>query len=450
MGRHPSRRHVSPEEAPVGRRIRQRRRELGLTQADLAGPEYTKSFISQLEGGYADPSLDTLRFLGRRLQMALSTMAGDAADQRLAAVGGLLASAGSAIDAGNARAARRAIDAAREIAADAGAHLYLADAALLQAELEIEAGDLDRAASVLEDIAPIASSLGSRFQSRRELAAGLLGLRRGDASTALAAFKRAIALLRKATRHPDLIARALMGIAAAATQMGDVRQARRRLLSAITIAQRHHLDALHGRALVRLAVSYRPGGADDQALQHLQEARRLLEGTGDWRAGVEAETTLGRLLVARGDTADAIVPMQRALAICRRCGNRPGEFEALLLLGRTAMTTGDVALAIETAGEARTLAAEIGANAALARASGLWGRAALAQARPEEAVPLLTEAITPLAAAGVQHELSEVATALGQFHRSRNEHDLAARYLGIALDATRGTAASETWPDLLT
>jgi len=51
----------------IGARIRSRRKELGLTQKQLAGDEFTKSFISQVELGRTAPSIETLAVLADRL-----------------------------------------------------------------------------------------------------------------------------------------------------------------------------------------------------------------------------------------------------------------------------------------------------------------------------------------------------------------------------------------------
>jgi X-X-X-Leu-X-X-Gly heptad repeat protein len=55
-----------PRAIEVGRRVRERRRALGLTQAELASP-LTKSYISLLEQGRTLPSLRVLWLLSRRL-----------------------------------------------------------------------------------------------------------------------------------------------------------------------------------------------------------------------------------------------------------------------------------------------------------------------------------------------------------------------------------------------
>ena len=61
-----------PTEVELGKRIRERRRELGLTQgvvADAAG--LTKSFVSQVERGCTAPSISTLRGIAKALDVSM-------------------------------------------------------------------------------------------------------------------------------------------------------------------------------------------------------------------------------------------------------------------------------------------------------------------------------------------------------------------------------------------
>lgn len=51
----------------IAARIHQRRRELGMSQEELAGDEYTKSFVSQIEKGTVWPSLPALAYFSERL-----------------------------------------------------------------------------------------------------------------------------------------------------------------------------------------------------------------------------------------------------------------------------------------------------------------------------------------------------------------------------------------------
>lgn len=52
-----------------GERIRARRRELHMTQAELAGDRVTRNMLSQIEKGKAMPSLPTVAYLAERLAM---------------------------------------------------------------------------------------------------------------------------------------------------------------------------------------------------------------------------------------------------------------------------------------------------------------------------------------------------------------------------------------------
>ncbi len=51
----------------IGKKIRQLREELKITQASLAEPEMTKSMISHIENGYAYPSMKNLQYIAKKL-----------------------------------------------------------------------------------------------------------------------------------------------------------------------------------------------------------------------------------------------------------------------------------------------------------------------------------------------------------------------------------------------
>ena len=61
----------------LGERVRAARKELGLSQAQLAGDELTKGFISQLESGLVRPSIRSLQVIATRLAKPLDYFLGD-------------------------------------------------------------------------------------------------------------------------------------------------------------------------------------------------------------------------------------------------------------------------------------------------------------------------------------------------------------------------------------
>ena len=56
----------------VGEKIRALRLKMGMTQQDLAGTDFTKSFISQIEKNHARPSLKSLQIIADRLGKPIS------------------------------------------------------------------------------------------------------------------------------------------------------------------------------------------------------------------------------------------------------------------------------------------------------------------------------------------------------------------------------------------
>jgi transcriptional regulator with XRE-family HTH domain len=392
MGRHPSRRHASADDAPIGRRIRERRRELGLTQANLAAPEYTKSFISQIESGLADPSLDSLRFLSRRLKTSLSMIAGDPPDQRLAAVEGLLWWCREVMWNREAPLARRVLESAVEMAAAAGLEGHGADARLLLAEFEASRGDPRRADQLLHQLADPAAANGPAIAIRTSLAAGLLALRRREPGAAGSAFRDALGRLGSGTRHPELTARALLGLATALLRAGDLTQARRRADAAARLAARMQHAALRGQAEALLGQIALAQGSAEEARRWLRSACAVLETTKDLRAQADAWIHLGRAALAAGDPGDALA----------------------------------------AAHQAQASAAALGDEAVAARASGLVGRALLRGDAASAAVTQLHAAVVRLEQAGEAEELAEAATDLAEYHRTRGEGELAERYARLA------------------
>ncbi|MGM9625569.1 MAG: helix-turn-helix domain-containing protein [Eubacteriales bacterium] len=53
----------------LGEKVRLRRRQLGMTQADLSGTFITRNMISRIETGDINPSLETLKFLAEKLEV---------------------------------------------------------------------------------------------------------------------------------------------------------------------------------------------------------------------------------------------------------------------------------------------------------------------------------------------------------------------------------------------
>src|ERR1700704_7148343 len=61
----------------LGERVRSARRDAGLSQAQLAGDELTKGFISQIESGLVRPSIRSLQHIASKLGRPLDYFIAD-------------------------------------------------------------------------------------------------------------------------------------------------------------------------------------------------------------------------------------------------------------------------------------------------------------------------------------------------------------------------------------
>jgi transcriptional regulator with XRE-family HTH domain len=78
------RRRVTVDDTPlarsIGARIREARLRAGLTQQQLAGERYTKSYVSALENGSSKPSMAALSYLAARLDLTATVLLAGEAD----------------------------------------------------------------------------------------------------------------------------------------------------------------------------------------------------------------------------------------------------------------------------------------------------------------------------------------------------------------------------------
>ncbi len=64
----------------IGKKIKARRKELSITQAELAGDKISRNMLSLIENGSAMPSVDTAEYIAKRLNLPLSYLFSDSED----------------------------------------------------------------------------------------------------------------------------------------------------------------------------------------------------------------------------------------------------------------------------------------------------------------------------------------------------------------------------------
>jgi tetratricopeptide (TPR) repeat protein len=256
----------------IGKRLRRLRLERGLTQRELAAPEYTDAYVSTIEAGRRQPSQRALEYFATRLDVSVEELATGKPQ-------------------------------------DLEAQLELR---VHEARIALSAGRSDEAETALAEAARGAKHFGlSIIQAKVEEARGLIGERNGDPEGALHHYQTAEDLLREepATARVD----AIDGKARCFTSLGDVRYAIHLLESLLAELGRAGLDDPNALARIHagLVYSYVDAGLYPQAAESADELDRLEPRLTDPVRIGQMHLHVAQLHLVQGKVRDALRSLQR-------------------------------------------------------------------------------------------------------------------------------------------
>lgn len=262
----------------IGRRVLRLRAERGLTQRQLAEPEYTPAYVSTLEAGRVRPSEQALRYLADRLGVAYDE----------------LATGRSARTATELRL--RLTEAQRTLAAGAAEEAAAQYAVLLGEAEEQQLAD-ERAAALL--------------------GLGECALQTGELQTGREYFERAERLL--ADEPLPARAPALRGRAVAHYLAGELRYAVYLLETALDELNRTGLHDPDALLLLYASVigPYMDMGAHARAAQAAEFALALAPRSGDPALVARMHRSVARTLLAEGRLAEADASLAKAAELYR-------------------------------------------------------------------------------------------------------------------------------------
>ena len=367
----------------LGQRIRQARQELGLTLTAVAGTDFTRAFLNQIELGHSQPSTQTLRIIAQRLQ--------------------------------------RPIDYFLEEPGDSIAALELA---LAEAEMSLLHGEAARAEALMTRI--LARTIPLELRTRAQLVLGTAYLRQGYPKKAMPVLEEAIAaaersnwpqvlvelydrmgsvhyLLRRAhsagrwfeqaferyesagLNDPVLKARILGHRANLHYVAGQPVEAIAAYESAIVAAEQVlDMPALAG-IYEGLALSLQQTGQYGRALSYAQKGLRIFETLRDVRMSGELRLNMGEMLLQQGRVAEAERLFTEGAERLRRIDDR--ELLPLLVVGmaESALERNDANRASELIEQALDLATRSSDPIASVAVHRVAGRVAHARGRRETA-----------------------------------------------------------------
>ena len=376
--------------SPLGRRIRQARQELGLSLAAVAGSDFSRAFLNQVELGRAQPSTQNLRIIARRLQRPIDYFLEDPGDSS-AALELALAEAEMSLLQGEAPRAESLI--ARMLARTLPIELRTR-AQLTLAVALMKQGRPQEAEPVLEE-AILAAQRAQWHQLLVELYDRLGSihylLRRPHAAGQW--FDKALECYESAgVADPVLKARVLGHRANLHYVAGQPMEAIGAYESAIAAAaQVLDMPALAG-IYEGLALSFQQTGQYARALSYAQKGLRIFETLRDVRMAGQLRLNMGDMLLQQGRVAEAERLFSAGAEHLRRIGDQELLPHLVAGMAESALEAGEVE-----------------------RASDLI----------EEAVDLSTRSSDPLAAVAVHRVAGRIAHARGRAESARRHFERA-------------------------
>lgn len=382
--------------ARVGSNIREVRTRLGMTQAQLAAPEFSISYISAIERGKIRPSLRALSILARRLDVPLTFLL-----------------EGSPSQAAEARTIGYS-------PADAGPDQKI-DVDLLQASILVQQGDVEQAEELVAPIVPdritteqafrlfyirgeihmadgkyqeavvdlrnaVTQGEGLNDAEFTERARALLGkayfnlynyalalenhsrcldainngrisdpvftlevlsdiandyFRLSDLDQAVTFYNRALQALEHLNRDSESFAKHYMEISQQYKAAGKLTMARDYAMRSLALYQMRGEHRLIGLTHQHLGKALERQNLLDEAEQEYQRAIAIENELGDAVAISTCHTSLAELLLKRGRTDEAEQEAQKALTYARKSGDAQTQGQALFALAQLRHQLGD-------------------------------------------------------------------------------------------------------------
>jgi len=258
----------------IGSRIRRARLEMGMTQAQLAGDDFSRPYISLLENDKIRPSLKSLQMLASRLARPVSYFLEGTLSTRSEGLL-LIELAVSCLRMGDPHRAdsllRRSLRLAQELA-----DMRLKGLALKKlAWVHNQRGDLDRSRRCCEEAVLLLKDYGTSAEVAEALVyLGHLYYRIDDFPRATRLYTRALEYLKDAHGADEVAFKAQLSLGSISWSAGDLGRALDHAQRALHLAR--HLDdhEMKARPLVLLSIVLRDRGRLDEALECAVEGLR--------------------------------------------------------------------------------------------------------------------------------------------------------------------------------
>ncbi len=429
--------------ASLGKRIRARRKELGLTQQQLGGRELTKGFISLIENDRAKPSVETLVRLAGRLHRPVSYFLEQATPLSLKAAQASLSVAWVAVKQGDFTRAAESFQEALNLAKshhdqsiEAESHIGLGFALASLRQLDLARQNVLRGKHLAE------VTKAEQHLVRVSHVLGVIAYYERNFRDAREHFLEGFRRFREVD-HSDkgLGGILLYNLGNTYMELGEHAEAARWYQEALALLE--PTEDLHRLGLVylQLGATHRERGDYDTALSHLTRAENLFGVLQDTRLLGSAHTSIGITFLAREEVDKAITHLEESLRIKERIGDDAGRGRSLTELGRALTAKRAFPEAEKALAEADRLAKKFQDVTEAARIRLARARLSSAMDQIQEAVRCYKQAIASFESLGMHTDVANACNALGVLLLQHRRPSVAAPYLARALQELRASQA---------
>ena len=403
----------------MGARIRRVRLDLGLSLADVAGKDFSRAFLNQVELGRSRPSMKTLQVIAERLRRPIEYFLQDPTNS-LTALELTLAEAGTRLRQGDA-------ERARALASELISHTFVspdirARGQLLLGEALIRLGDGEQAEKTLAAAIELGDSAGWPLLMvelyDRMGSALYLQRRPNDAGRS---WDRALSAYEDAELEDPVLKARILGHRANIHYVAGQPQEAVRGYEAAIEAAGHVLDMQGlGGIYEGLALSLRKMGQYGRALDYAQRSLRLFQTLHDVRMSAQLRNNMAEILLEQGRPEDAKRLFLEGADELSRVGDKEllphllaGVAEADLELGAVEEAETGIAIALEAAEVSKDPLARLEALRIAGRISHRRGQPALARAHFEAALKVADEVGSPASKSRVSYDYARLLEADG-------------------------------------
>ncbi|MFY0406360.1 helix-turn-helix domain-containing protein [Solicola sp. PLA-1-18] len=431
----------------LGGRIRQLRRERGLSQRELGGDELSPSYVSLVEAGKRRPSAEAVALMAERLGTSprglTEDLDGEVLPRTRAEVDLDLKWARIAIRAGNPASAEKY---ARLVLDDVGVdESERLDALSLLAAATEGQGDLVGAIAIGEDLA---TQLDPDVTRELWLSTQVMLLRcykdAGDMDLAIDLGERAMRLIGPTVREEEMML--TVSLADAYAARGDLTRASMLLQNVTRRAEDTGSLQVRGGALWNASLVAADDGRIDDAVRLSEQALAVFSESDAVRnlARLHASCGVVQLELASPDGVDRAREHFQAAVDGLDLEGTTGERARILVhLAQCDVAAGDVDAADLRLAEAHQLLDEIGESAVSARATAhlVQAHVLVLRGRAAEAMTLAREAAVATDRVDTRREASRTWRAVAELARQVGDVELRMEALEASVDAAGVRAA---------